>query len=140
VKFNEFTLSNVYTNSAKCRFAPPEMLSTKSACQNAVIFHAADKLPELIFIIGSIAPKILSLDARVGNRVVLETAGHRRALCERSGEWMDGRMDAGREAHACETIISRPTDVTLRLTLRSFSRHALSIHMLFYYLVPRRAH
>jgi hypothetical protein len=98
VKFNEFTLSNVYTNSAKCRFALPEMLTTKSACQNAFIFHAADKLPELIFIIGSIAPKILSLGVRVGNRVVLETAGCR---AERSGEWMDGRTDGCRQRGAC---------------------------------------
>jgi len=74
------------------------MLTTKSACQNAFIFHAADKLPELIFIIGSIAPKILSLGARVGNRVVLETAGCR---AERSGEWMDGRTDGCRQRGAC---------------------------------------
>jgi hypothetical protein len=76
------------------------MLTTKSACQNAFIFHAVDKLPELIFIIGSIAPKILSLDARVGNRVVLETAGRRRALCDQGNRWTDGWMQAERRMHA----------------------------------------
>jgi hypothetical protein len=69
---------------------------------NAFIFHAADKLPELIFIIGSIAPKMLSLDAaRVGNRVVLETAGTAAAAARSAIRRMDGRTDECRQRGAC---------------------------------------